>query len=170
MSDRVNVVFGASISGLTAGIEEVKAQIQSIRAPIDMLAGAFTELAEVAGAAFVVERIADFAKEISEASLSTLNLAHAIGLSADDMDTFQEAMTAMGGSAAMAGRVIERLEHNMSTALVVPTSQRGAGLDRDGDHHRPGPGETGGPRRLSRRAAREILQLCRWPGQGGARL
>ena len=128
MSDRVNVVFGASISGLTAGIEEVKAQIQSIRAPIDMLAGAFTELAEVAGAAFVVERIADFAKEISEASLSTLNLAHAIGLSADDMDTFQEAMTAMGGSADMAGRVLERLEHNMSLALVVPTSQAARAL------------------------------------------
>ena len=128
MSDRVNVVFGASISGLTAGIEEVKAQIQSIRGPIDGLANAFTELAEISGAAFVVERIGDFTKEISEASLSTLNLAHAIGLSADDMDTFQEAMTAMGGSADMAGRVLERLEHNMSLALVVPTSQAARAL------------------------------------------
>jgi hypothetical protein len=73
------------------------------------------------GAAFVFEKITEFAKEIADAALQTKNMAAAAGLSAPDMRELQDVMVAVGGSADSMARTLERLGRNMVTAIGAPT-------------------------------------------------
>src|SRR5579875_3501670 len=56
MPDDVQLRFGASVGDLSAGVAQVKAQIASIRAPVDDLISGFRELGKAIGAAWAQRR------------------------------------------------------------------------------------------------------------------
>src|SRR5579875_3057362 len=56
MPDDVQLRFGASVGDLSAGVAQVKAQIASIRAPVDDLISGFRDLGKAIGAAWAQRR------------------------------------------------------------------------------------------------------------------
>ena len=77
----VEVKFGASVAGLTAGINRVKEEIEGLRAPVENLVSSFSGIAEAIGAAFVVEKIAECTEQLSELAEKAINTAASIGVS-----------------------------------------------------------------------------------------
>lgn len=85
----VQVKFGASVEGLVAGCHQVQEAIEGLAAPVQNFMSAIGGIGEAVIAAFAIERIGDWSKEIAEAALRTVNLAQATGQSAEEMQSFQ---------------------------------------------------------------------------------
>lgn len=120
----------SNVTDLTGALREHKTGIDSVNdalkgsvAPLTAAIGGFKEMAEFLGVAFAVERIGEFAKSMAELGEKTLNSAAAVGLSVEDFSRLNVAMTTAGGDADAAQRTIERLGHNMQSALAQPTGQ-----------------------------------------------
>jgi ABC-type transporter Mla subunit MlaD len=102
-------------------IKKTAEELQGLTAPISGAIGGFREIAEVAGVAFAVEKIAEFAKEMGELGERTLNMAAAVGTSVEKYSLLTGAISLAGGDAEGAGRTLERLGRNIQEALVQPT-------------------------------------------------
>ena len=64
--DRVSVIFGAQVGELLHGVDQVKSAIEGLRSPIESVAEAFKGIAEAAGIAYAIEKIAELATEMAE--------------------------------------------------------------------------------------------------------
>jgi hypothetical protein len=106
----------SEVTGLTAalrdhktGLEGVKDSIGGMVSPITGAIGGLREIAEAAGVAFVVERIAAFASEMAELGERTLNASAALGLSVPRYAQLASALQLAGADAQTAERALERL-------------------------------------------------------------
>ncbi|HZU88506.1 MAG TPA: hypothetical protein VE993_04545 [Stellaceae bacterium] len=100
--DQITIKFGASIGGLTSGVEKAKFAIASIREPVDSVISAFDKFGEAIGAAFAIERIADLAKEMAGLSERTRNVAAGIGATPEQ---FSGLSAAAANAAAIYGEI-----------------------------------------------------------------
>lgn len=132
MADDVQVKFGASVEGLLAGVEEAKASIESLRAPVDEFVSGLGGLAEALGAAFVVEQIREFSKEMAELGERTLNLAAAVGTTPEQFSALAATMQIAGADAETAARTMEILARNVGKALANPASDSASAFHRLG--------------------------------------
>jgi hypothetical protein len=126
--NRIDVIFGAVLGPLVSGVNQAKEEIESIRAPVQSLVGGLQGLAEAAGAAFVIDKIAEWGEEIFEAAEQTKILAEGIGVSVDALSRFQNLMLLAGGSGEVALRIFERMEHGLREGITKPLSDAGQAI------------------------------------------
>jgi TP901 family phage tail tape measure protein len=132
----VQIKFGASIEGLTAGVNQVKEAIEGLSAPINSFMASLGGIGEAVLAAFATERVTDWAKEIGQVALRTTNLAQSVGLSAEEMQGFGTLLEGIGGSAESATRGLIMLEAHLSQGLSNAVSPAGKALTALGITHR----------------------------------
>lgn len=118
MAEDVVVGFGANITGLTSGITQLREVLQGLSSPIRGMRQNLGELAEAFAAAFAIEKIKEWATEITEAGAQVEHLTHEIGMSAEEISTLNVAFEAMGLGGNAAERMLMRLERNMSQAAT----------------------------------------------------
>jgi hypothetical protein len=121
----VEVKFGASIAGLTAGINRVKEEIESLRNPIEAFVSSLSGIAEALGAAFVVEKIAEFAEKMSELGEHAVNMGAALNMSAEAFNNLSGAMAIVGGNADSLVRGFRTLQNAVQAAQSNPESRQG---------------------------------------------
>jgi hypothetical protein len=127
VADDVQVKFGAETTGLLSGIEQVKAESQSlvqvlnegfasigesVRIPLDALAmmkSSLRETAEIAGAVFAIDELKEFTEKMAELGERTLNSAYILGQSVEDYAKLSGAFRIFGGDIDTAQRTLERL-------------------------------------------------------------
>lgn len=103
--NNVNITFGANIAGLAAGVEGVKAELQSLAGFTEGLTSTFTEIGEVIAAAFAIEQIASFIDHMAELGDRIESTSAQLGRSTEEVmalkyaarvaDTDLEALTKM---------------------------------------------------------------------------
>src|SRR5579875_1514425 len=106
MPDDVQLRFGASVGDLSAGVAQVKAQIASIRAPVDDLISGFRELGKAIGAAWAQRR--------SESAWHRFSAPIARGLS----DALTNAV--LGLEKSVVGGMMSNLVKGLGDTLVKP--------------------------------------------------
>jgi hypothetical protein len=119
----VSVKFGAQVGALLSGVEQAKASIESLAAPVTAIKSSFVGLAEAAGVAFAVDKIVEWTKKTTEAAERATNLAAAIGIVPEQFQKLSAAMEIAGASGESAARTMERLQRNLSTAMADSTSR-----------------------------------------------
>ena len=130
MSDEsIDVKFGAQTGELEAGVEKAKDSLGEIGGAAEGLIGSLGELAAAFGAAFAVDKIEEFAKEISGIGVTLQNMSAQTGLSTGQVEDFQNTIKVLGGSVEGAGMSLMRLERNIANA-----SSNAAGPAADAFH------------------------------------
>lgn len=115
----VQVQFTAATDDLVSGVSNVKDQIDDLGKTTDDLGSHFEnlkELAEAAIAALAVDKLAEFATRMADLGEQIERTSQMTGLSTEQVQQFQYAITQSGGEAAGAALLIERLERNMLQA------------------------------------------------------
>jgi methyl-accepting chemotaxis protein len=118
----VEVKFGASIEGLTAGVNRVKEQIEGLRAPVENFLSSLSGVGEAIGAAFVVEKLAEFVEKFGEVAEKAENTAAAIGVTAAQMINLQESFQLVGANADGVARTVRTME--MAIARIAAASTK----------------------------------------------
>src|SRR5215472_12494330 len=119
MPDDVKVVFGASVEGLLAGVEEAKTAIEGLRAPLGEFAEAASGLGEALGLTYAIEKLKEFAEAFSEAGAHALDMANLYGMTIESFGQLTGALAILTGSTDGAERQLDRL------ALTVQRVEEG---------------------------------------------
>lgn len=127
--ESVEIVFGAQIAGLTAGVNHVKEEIEALRAPIEGFVSSLGGVAEVIGAAFAVEKIIDWTKEAAEAAEKTDILAGALGIATTRLSEFQNMVKLAGGEGVNFVRVSQMIGRQLEVGITDPFSKQRAAMD-----------------------------------------
>lgn len=114
--DEVNVRFGATTEQVESAIKHVTEQLEGLTSPISGIREAFSGFAEAFAAAFAVEKLVDWVKEVTEAGAQVEHLSQQLGMSAEQVSAFTFASGAMGLGTEQAALGLERLERNMAMA------------------------------------------------------
>lgn len=91
MSDDVEVKFGANIAGLVAGVEAVKGELEGLASVTQGISSTFSELGELAAAAFAVEGIERFVDHIVEAGTDLNRMEAQLGMTSTQVNVLQMA-------------------------------------------------------------------------------
>ena len=118
MADKVEVQFGAQLSGLTAGINQATEQIESLTAPVANIQTAFTGFAEAAGVAFAVDRVAAWAQNVAAGGEAVKKASQALGMTVEQTSRLNLTFQAMGIEESRATIGLERLAYNMNQAAI----------------------------------------------------
>lgn len=109
----VEVVFGARVAELLAGVEEAKAAIESLKAPVEAFTGGLTGIAEQIGAAFVVDKVKDFAESVAEAALRIEVVSAALGITTEEASKLSVEIGLLTGNFDVPSRAFEALATNI---------------------------------------------------------
>src|SRR5487761_1775799 len=118
MADKVEVQFGAQLSGLTAGINQATEQIESLTTPVANIQTAFTGFAEAAGVAFAVDRVAAWAQNVAAGGEAVKKASQALGMTVEQTSRLNLTFQAMGIEESRATIGLERLAYNMNQAAI----------------------------------------------------
>lgn len=124
----IDVRFGATVGPLLSGIKEAEEAITGLRAPVDQFVNGLRGVAEAAGAAFVIEKVADWVSEISEAAEQTTILAAAIGTTSAKLSEFQNLTFLAGGQTQNLVRIATMLGHELQVGISKPLSDQGQAI------------------------------------------
>lgn len=113
----VDVKFGAQIDGLVAGINAVKANIESITGPVAAVKTALGGITEALSAAFAVEKITEFMDRFGELGESITRTAAITGLATQEVQLFTLAIKLSGGDAETASMTLNILQKNIGDAI-----------------------------------------------------
>ncbi len=124
----VSVVFGANISGLVAGVEAVKGELEGLSGTVQGITSVFTGLGEVILATFAVEKIEGFVDKIVEAGVDLDRMEQQLGMSAQQINVLSFA-------AENSDTQISTLTRSMTQfALKAEEAQKGTGRAADAFH------------------------------------
>ena len=117
MSDQnPEVKFGGNTSGLNAAIDGAKQKLGEFGESVNGLKETLGVLGEAFLAAFAVEKLADFAKEMSGIGQQLERMSAMTGLPVGQVEDFQNAIKVLGGDSESAGMSLMRLERNIADA------------------------------------------------------
>jgi hypothetical protein len=131
---QVNVVFGANVTALLAGVHEAKAAIEDLRKPVDDFTKDLGKIGEAMGVAFAFEKIKEWVTEAAEAGEHAVNLGAALNLSAEAANNLAGMMSIVGANADTAIRLFGQLSRAIDDAITNPASRKAfafkeAGID-----------------------------------------
>lgn len=126
MVDKVEVQFGGQLTGLTAAVNQATEEIEGLTAPVTSLTNAFGAFAEVAMAAFAVDKIVDFVAEMARAGQEVLDTSKELGLSTETVSTLNVAFQAMGMDSQSASQGLMRLSRAQEMAEMGSRQQMAA--------------------------------------------
>jgi hypothetical protein len=112
----VQVRFGASIEGLNVGIAQVREMLQGLTEPLRGVRDNLGEVAEAFVAAFAIEKIADFVKEMAELGEQAIRTSEMLGMTVEQVTALQGASKLTGGNADQMTSMLERLSRTMAMA------------------------------------------------------
>lgn len=141
----VEVGFGASIEGFTAGVNSVKAKLEGLTGPITELQESFAGIGEAIAVAFAVEKVIDFVKEMAELGEQAVRTSEMLGMTTEAVTALQFATTVTGGSAGQMTSLLERLSRTMASAAeggksqIAAFKEAGVAYDDAEGHLRPLP-------------------------------
>jgi hypothetical protein len=119
---------GAASTSLTAQLnrmfEHVSAPLREMLDGFAMLGSRMRETAEIAGVAFVVDKLREYAEEMGELGEHAVNTAAALGMTAEQYQTLSESMEESGGSADALLRTQRQLASASETAVSSPLSRQ----------------------------------------------
>jgi hypothetical protein len=114
----VEIKIGASTDGLDAGTDKVKSNFQEMGEEAEGLKDNLEGLAATFAEVFAVEKLEEFADRISDIGEQIDRMTHMTGMSSDQVQNFQNVITALGGDAQTAGMSLIRMERNVSDAAA----------------------------------------------------
>lgn len=115
MADKeIDVKIKATAEGVQQTADSVKSLAEGVQGMVDQFKG----IAEAVGAAFVVDKIDEFARSMSELGEQIERTSKMTGLSTDDVQKFQFAVKMTGGDSENAAMSLLRLERNMADAAA----------------------------------------------------
>lgn len=106
MSDDVEVKFGANIAGLVAGVEAVKGELEGLASVTQGISSTFSELGELAAAAFAVEGIERFVDHIVEAGTDLNRMEAQLGMTSTQVNVLEMAAENSDTQVALLTRTI----------------------------------------------------------------
>lgn len=118
MNEQVQVEFGASIGGLTAGVQQVASLLEGLVSPIAGLTSAFATLGEALIVALGVEKIAQFAENMADLGERAMHTADMLGITVESLTSLQAGFVVMGMGADGATSALTRLERSLSIAQL----------------------------------------------------
>lgn len=124
----VEVKFGASIEGLIVGVEQAKSALESVVSPISGIEAAFKGVAEVAAAAFAVDKVAEFVNSMGELGEQTERTAKIIGMSTEQVGELNYVFDATGTPIRNLDMMVGRFEENLARAQQGGIQPAAAGL------------------------------------------
>lgn len=114
--DRIDIQFGAQISGLVSGTQAVKSQIEGLTAPITQMRSALTGIGQAIAAAFAVQQIAEFVSKVAELGERLTNISEITGLATDKLVGWKGLMEDAGSSIDSYVGAQTRLSNAMAAA------------------------------------------------------
>jgi hypothetical protein len=120
----VQISFGASVTGLLAGVKEVHHAIEGLRAPVDDFVRDLRGISEAIGAAFVVEKLKEFVRTMAEVGEHAVNMGAALGISAEKFQEINEAMGLVGATGDALMRTERMLSRAAETVVAQPMSHQ----------------------------------------------
>lgn len=124
--DDVEVRFGASVEGFNASMAQVREVLQGLTEPVRGVRDNLGDLAEAFVAAFAIEKVVDFVKEVAELGEVAERTAAMLGLTVEQVTDLQFAAAVTGGSSEGMTRALEQLERAMSDAHSATSVQAAA--------------------------------------------
>ncbi len=112
----VQVVFGAQIAGVVAGVNQVKEQIETLNGSVSGITDAFKGVGEALAGLFAVEKIEQFTEHMSEMGEQAIRTSEMLGMSVEKVQELSFASQMVGGGADGAAASLTRLERNMAEA------------------------------------------------------
>lgn len=120
----IEVIFGAQIAGLVAGVKEAEEAIKSLRAPVDEFVEGLKGVSEALGIAFAYEKVKEWITEAAEAGEHAVNLGAALNLSAEAANNFAGTLSIVGANADTSIRLFGQLSRAIDEALTNKASRR----------------------------------------------
>lgn len=112
--NQIDVIFGAKLDGLNAGVDQAKSAIRSITDPIEDLKNSFGTIAESIAGAFAVEKVMQFVESMERLAIQTERTMALLGVSAKTTTEFNIAAQSTGGNVDGMTRAIERMGSNLT--------------------------------------------------------
>lgn len=125
-SNVVEVVFGANVTGLTAGVEEVTAQLEGLGDITSGLTSTFLGMGEAIGTAFAIEGISSFVEHMADLGSKVETASSQLGLSQDKILAIQYAAAIADTSLDQATRTIDRFYMSIEQAQTGTGRQAAA--------------------------------------------
>ncbi len=116
--DRVDIKFGAQIGELTAGVDAVRAKIESVTGPVNDLAASFGNLGSAIVAGLGIDRVVAFTREIVALGEEALHASETLGISVPVLSALNAAFDIAGVGADRAQMAMLRLERAASELLT----------------------------------------------------
>jgi len=132
MADSQVLIKIAAALGNMGGISQAKEQIESLREPVDNFVSSLRGIAEVTGAAFAIEKIADWGREVAEAAEKLSIMADGIGTTAAKLSEFQNIMKLAGGESGNLVRIMSAVGKSLQKAVNEPLSAQSYAADQAG--------------------------------------
>ncbi len=126
MADDVKVIFGANITGLVAGVEQIKGEIEGLNSMVGGITSTFTEVGEAVAAAFAVERLASFVEHLADMGSQLESTSAQLGFSTEKTLALQYAAKIADVSIDQAARTIDRFYMSVQLAQSATSRQAAA--------------------------------------------
>lgn len=120
----ITVRFGAEIAGLVSGVQKVEDEIKGLRVPIDSVVESFRGIGEAIGAAFVIDKIAEFTEKMGELGEHAENMAATIGVLAQTFQALSDTFKLVGGDGDSVARSLRLVSNAVEQALGNPASRQ----------------------------------------------
>ena len=121
----VEIAVKPNTGGTVSAIREVEHALHALVSPISGLRDSFLDVAEAAGVAFAIEKIAEFAEKMAEIGEHAVNMAAALNMSAEQFNTLSGAMSIVGANADALVRGFRTLQSAAQAAQASPESRQG---------------------------------------------
>jgi len=112
----VSVRFGANIEGVIAGVNDVKAQIESLAGSAASIRSTFAGVGTAIAELFAIDQIAGYADRMSDLGEQAIRVSSMLGMSVEEVQKLGFAAKMTGGDADGMAMGLMRLERNMAEA------------------------------------------------------
>lgn len=126
MADDVEIRFGATLESFNLGMAQIRETLQGLTEPLRGVRDNLGEVAEAFIAAFAVEKIADFVKEMAELGEQAVRTSEMLGMTTEQVTDLQFAAAVTGGSAHGMTVALERLSRSMANAQNAASMEHAA--------------------------------------------
>jgi len=116
VADDVSVKFGANIEGIIAGVNDVKAQIESLADSAASIRSTFTGVGTAIAELFAVDQIAGYAERMSDLGEQAIRMSSMLGMSVEEVQKLGFAAKMTGGDAESMAMSMGRFERNIAEA------------------------------------------------------
>lgn len=125
---QIDVKFGAQTAQLTQGINDVKAQLETLNAKVESISAGFAEGAKKIAEMFAVDKMMQFMEGAARLGDEVLKLSQLLGNTVEETSKLVNMFKVVGVSAESAGHTMAMFQRNMALGVENPASRQAQAL------------------------------------------